>query len=216
MKQEIKINLGGLTLTGMLNLPEGASGLVIFSHGSGSSRFSPRNNFVAQYFNKKGLATYLFDLLTKEEEQDLRLRFDVVMLASRLVEVTKAIMKSDLTKGLPLAYFGASTGAGSALIAASMLGDKIKAIVSRGGRPDLALDFLGKVRSPTLLLVGELDYQVVNLNENAYKLLKCPKFLRIIKGASHLFEEPGTLEEVANCSAKWFLQHLGVKSLQPV
>ncbi|MDN3690172.1 alpha/beta hydrolase family protein [Cyclobacterium jeungdonense] len=211
MKQELKIKLDHLTLTGELSLPENSFGLVIFSHGSGSSRFSPRNNFVAQYLNKRGLATYLFDLLTREEDENPLHRFDVGILANRLVKVTTSLMKSALTKNLPLAYFGASTGAASALIAASVLQNSIRAIVSRGGRPDLASNFLKNVKAPTLFMIGEFDQQVIVLNKQAYEKLPGPKFLRIIKGASHLFEEPGTLEEVAHYSAEWFMQHLGNK-----
>jgi alpha-beta hydrolase superfamily lysophospholipase len=215
MKKELKINLDHITLTGELSLPENAHGLIVFSHGSGSSRFSPRNNFVAQYLNKKGLATFLFDLLTREEDQDPMIRFNVGLLANRLVEVTRSLMKMASTKDLPLAYFGASTGAASALIAASVLQHRIKAVVSRGGRPDLALEFLKDVKAPTLLLIGEFDRQVIALNEQAYEKLPGIKSLRIIKGASHLFEEPGTLEEVAHYSAGWFVQHLGNRKNQP-
>lgn len=215
MKQELKIKFDHITLTGELSLPENATGLIIFSHGSGSSRFSPRNNFVAQYLNKKGLATFLFDLLTREEDQDPLLRFDVGLLANRLVEVTRFLMKSPLTKDLSLAYFGASTGAASALIAASVLQNKIKVIVSRGGRPDLAMDFIKKVKAPTLLMIGGLDHQVIALNEQAYQNLPGSKCMRVIQGASHLFEEPGALEKVAHYSAEWFVQHFRDKKNQP-
>jgi putative phosphoribosyl transferase len=215
MKQELKIKFDHLTLTGELSLPENATGLIIFSHGSGSSRFSPRNNFVAQYLNKKGLATFLFDLLTREEDLDPLLRFDVALLANRLVEVTRSLMKSALTKDLPLAYFGASTGAASALIAASVLQNKIKVIVSRGGRPDMAMNIIEKVKAPTLFMVGELDHQVIALNELAYEKLPGSKCLRIIKGASHLFEEPGALEKVAHYSAEWIAQYLRDKKNHP-
>ncbi len=215
MKHELKIKVNDIILKGELSLPAGAFGLITFSHGTGSSRFSPRNNFIAQYLNKKGFATFLFDLWTREEDMDPSLRFDVGLLANRLVEVTRSLMKSTFTKNIPMAYIGDSTGAASALIASTVLQNKIKVIVSRGGRPDLAMNNIEKVKAPTLFMVGELDHQAIVLNEQAYKKLSGPKCFRIIKGASHLFEEPGALEKVAHYSAEWMTQFLRDKKNQP-
>lgn len=211
MKECLKIKINGKFLEGDLSIPDKAKGLIVFSHGSGSSRFSPRNNFVAQQLNKRGFATFLFDLLTREEDMDYELRFDIGLLSERLKEVTGILMRQPILDSLPFAYFGASTGAASALIAASYFRKKIKAIVSRGGRPDLALQHLQSVISPTLLIVGQYDFDVLELNEKALKEIKAPKKLKIVEGATHLFEEPGALEAVAALSGDWFEQYLTEK-----
>lgn len=199
-------------LEGSLCIPPGAKGIVLFAHGSGSSRLSQRNQFVAQALNKAGLATLLFDLLTIEEENiDLltkELRFDIILLTNRLLTVTDWIADTPQTKGLNIGYFGASTGAAAALLAAGRRPKLVKAVVSRGGRPDLAEPELGNVQSPTLLIVGGKDFQVIKLNEYALQRLSCKKSLIIIPEATHLFEEPGTLEEVAEVSKKWLKECL--------
>lgn len=197
------------TLLGDLFLPAKPKGLVLFAHGSGSSRLSPRNQFVARHLQQRGLGTLLFDLLTAEEEKvddvTRELRFDIPFLAKRLLKATGWAEKQ--AKGIPLGYFGASTGAAAALVAAAEKGTLIRAIVSRGGRPDLAGKALTKVVSPTLLIVGGLDIGVIELNEQAFASLTCPKKLEIIPGATHLFEEAGKLEAVAHLAALWFEEH---------
>jgi len=196
-----------------LGLPPGARGLVVFAHGSGSGRFSPRNQYVALALRRRGLATLLLDLLTPEEEEiDQRtrqLRFDIPMLAARLAAAAKWAAQNPETKFLPLGYFGASTGAGAALMAAARLPDVTQAVVSRGGRPDLAGSLLAEVRAPTLLIVGELDAPVIDLNEEAMAAMaQAPTRLEIVPDATHLFEEPGALEQVAKLAGNWFEQHL--------
>ena len=208
LQSEVRIALEAIELPGILRLPENPVGLVIFSHGSGSSRLSPRNSYVARILNEHGLGTLLFDLLTPEEDRIYDNRFDIPLLQNRLIQVTHWIGKQETTKGLPLGYFGASTGAASALGAAAQLTDEIKAVVSRGGRPDMAMDALPLVMAATLLLVGGWDQVVIELNEKAYANLKCERKLTIVPGASHLFEEPGKLEEVAQLSASWFVEWL--------
>ena len=209
---EIRIPLGQINLGGELHLPARASGLVLFAHGSGSSRHSPRNQYVARVLREAGVGTLLFDLLTSDEEQaeaqTRHLRFNISLLSERLVGATRWALDHAATRDLPAGYFGASTGAAAALVAAATLGEAVSAIVSRGGRPDLAEDALERVRAPTLLLVGGNDQPVIRLNEEAYARMNCEKALRIIRGASHLFEEPGTLEQVAEMAAQWFAQHL--------
>lgn len=212
MNQTLKIELDNITLEGELALPSNASGLIIFSHGSGSSRFSPRNNFVAQYLQKRGLGTFLFDLLTKEEDEVYSTRFNIDLLSQRLVQVTQWLMKFPSIQKLPIGYFGASTGAASAIVAASVLQHKISAVVSRGGRPDLAKDQLYLIEVPTLLIVGEDDQVVLDLNRKALEKLSGTKSLEIVKGATHLFEEPGTLEQVAQLSGDWFTHYLTLTS----
>src|SRR2546425_13102319 len=191
-------------------MPDGAQGVVLFAHGSGSGRHSPRNQFVARTIREAGVGTLLFDLLTKEEEavdvQTRHLRFDIGLLAERLVDATYWL-KGDLSH-LGIGYFGASTGGGAALVAAAELGEIVGAVVSRGGRPDLAGHALPKVKCPTLLIVGGLDYPVIEMNEQALARLRCEKELKIIPGATHLFEESGTLQEVAGLAADWFRRHL--------
>jgi putative phosphoribosyl transferase len=211
-RREVAINVDDITLDGTLVVPRDANGVVLFAHGSGSSRHSPRNRYVAQILHTQGTATLLFDLLTRHEESmdqyTGELRFDIPFLAKRLVAATRWIANDASTRDLKVGYFGASTGAGAALVAAAELPKVISAVVSRGGRPDLAGSALGLVRAPTLLIVGGEDNPVIAMNREALSQLKCPdKKLAIIPGATHLFEEPGTLEEVANLAAEWFSRH---------
>ncbi len=208
----VRIQVGNVILEGELKLPANASAVVLFAHGSGSSRHSPRNQFVAGVIREAGIGTLLFDLLTHDEEQQDAvsgaLRFDIGLLAKRLVGVTRWLDKQPETKGLKVGYFGASTGGGAALVAAAELDDRISAVVSRGGRPDLAGDALPGVKSPTLLVVGGHDEMVICLNDDAFEKLRCEKDFRIVPGATHLFEEPGKLEQVAQISANWFQTHM--------
>ena len=210
--KEILIHINGKNIYGNLKIPKKAEGLVIFAHGSGSGRFSTRNNYVAGILNKNNLGTLLFDLLTAEEEKidnyTAEYRFNIELLANRLIDVTDWLVKEPSLKGLKLGYFGASTGAAAALIAAAKRPSIIYAVVSRGGRPDLAMESLPEVKAPTLLIVGGNDFEVIELNRTAYKNIPAKKKLEIIPGATHLFEEPGTLEEVARLSAEWFLKYL--------
>lgn len=206
--QLVHIPADSVILEGVLDVPHDAQALIIFAHGSGSSRHSKRNKYVAQVLRESGLGTLLFDLLTRDEDVIYENRFDIPMLANRLTAATRWIKKQQQTKDLKIGYFGASTGAAAALIAASEPGSEVGAIVSRGGRPDLAEQTLKHVKAPTLLLVGGNDYIVIQLNQQAYNVIKAEKELRIIPGASHLFEEPGALEEVARLAAEWFRQHL--------
>ena len=212
--KDVQISIGTLTLEGNLTVPLDACGLVLFAHGSGSSRFSPRNNQVARFLNDAGLATLLFDLLTAEEDiidqQTRELRFNIPLLADRLVCATDWLLEQANLQQFSFGYFGSSTGAAAALIAASKRPEVIKAVVSRGGRPDLAADFLAKVQSPTLLLVGELDDVVITLNREAQAQMQAETNLEIVPGATHLFEEPGTLEEVMELASEWFKQYLSI------
>lgn len=196
-------------IEGALRVPPAARGIVLFAHGSGSSRHSPRNNFVARILNEHGMATLLMDLLTVEEDRDYQTRFDIELLTRRLVTATTWIREQSKVKELPVGYFGASTGAAAAL-KATVVEKSVSAVVSRGGRPDLAGEDLGKVTSPTLLLVGSHDYGVIELNEEAFTQIKSIKELVLISGATHLFEEPGTLEQVAAQAADWFTRHLAL------
>lgn len=199
------IPVDGGQIEGMLELPPDAKGIVLFAHGSGSSRHSKRNNYVARVLQEHGIATLLMDLLTPEEDADYSNRFDIPLLTNRLLDASGWIKADNRTRQLKVGYFGASTGAAAALQAAAMMDGQISAVVSRGGRPDLAGGAaLADVKSPTLLLVGGLDSEVIELNREAYQHLLCKKDLLIIPGATHLFEEPGTLEEVATQAAKWF------------
>jgi fermentation-respiration switch protein FrsA (DUF1100 family) len=182
--------------------------LVVFAHGSGSSCKSPRNAFVARTLQAAGIGTLLFDLLTEQEDMTHRNRFDIALITDRLVRTTRQLCEMPETKGLTQCYFGASTGAAAALKAAAALAPMIRSVVSRGGRPDLAMDSLDKVEAPTLLIVGEMDETVLGLNRMAYGKLVSPKKLVIVPGATHLFEEPGALEEVAKLAADWFRRHL--------
>ncbi|HEX9725630.1 MAG TPA: dienelactone hydrolase family protein [Vicinamibacteria bacterium] len=204
----VQIPVDSAALEGALAIPPDASGLTVFAHGSGSSRLSPRNQFVAAELRKEGLATLLFDLLTEREDSDYRRRFDIALLTERLKATTEWLRKNVETSTLPIGYFGASTGAAAALRAAAALGREIGAVVSRGGRVDLAESVLGEVGAPTLLIVGENDDAVLELNRRAYELLQGEKKLAVVAGATHLFEEPGALEEVARLSADWFKKHL--------
>ena len=202
---EVLLEADGRRLPGTLALPAGARGVVLFAHGSGSSRRSPRNRLVAGALQARGLATLLFDLLEPSEAGDRRLVFDVELLSRRLLAATDRVRAETATATLPLGYFGASTGAAAALLAAAELGRDVAAVVSRGGRPDLAMARLPEVSAPTLLIVGALDLQVLELNRAALAALRCPKHLAIVPGATHLFEEPGTLEEAARLAAEWLV-----------
>ena len=208
----VRVATGSVTLEGNLSMPEKARGIVLFAHGSGSSRHSPRNRYVARLLNEAHLATLLVDLLTLEEEaidaRTARLRFDIRLLADRLVGVTDWLTQQPLTQQFRIGYFGASTGAAAALVAAAERPDAVGAIVSRGGRPDLAGPALPYVRAPTLLIVGGNDVQVIELNRAALAQLRCEKQLVIVPGATHLFEEPGALDEVARLAREWFERHL--------
>ena len=205
----IHIPLGEIHIEGLLQLPARAKSIVLFAHGSGSSRHSKRNNYVASVLQKNGIATLLMDLLTPEEDADYPKRFDIPLLTHRLLAATHWIKSDPQTSQLPIGYFGASTGAAAALQAAALNDGAIGAVVSRGGRPDMAgISALEKVLSPTLLLVGGRDEEVIVLNREAYEYLRCVKELSIIPGATHLFAEPGTLEEAARQAAAWFSRHL--------
>jgi pimeloyl-ACP methyl ester carboxylesterase len=210
--QQGSIPSGRLRLEGELIVPPGAKGIVLFAHGSGSSRHSPRNQQVARLMRQAGLGTLLFDLLTAEEEEaDMKtrhLRFNIALLAERLVDATTWIIGHRETRQLNIGYFGSSTGAAAALLAAAQLPDRVKAVVSRGGRPDLAAQALAQVKAPTLLIVGQRDEPVIGLNQQALQKLQCPKEIKIVPHATHLFEEPGALEEVARLAATWFDRHL--------
>lgn len=204
----LSLKIDGAELSGELILPEGTTSLVLFSHGSGSSRFSPRNNFVAKELQKQHIGTFLFDLLTRREDELYATRFDIELLTHRLIQVTGHIASQPEFSGLNLGYFGASTGAASALKAAAALPELIRAVVSRGGRPDLAIDVAAKVEAPVLLIVGSLDYEVIELNREAYRALRCEKKLEIVPGATHLFEEPRTLNTAAELAGGWFKKYL--------
>jgi len=206
-KLKINLDLNDVSLVANLNQPQEPSAMVIFAHGSGSSRLSPRNNYVADVLNRQNISTLLTDLLTPDEDQVYENRFNIDLLTDRLIRVTEKTLEQLAFDDLPLGFFGASTGAASALDAAAFLGPTIKAVVSRGGRPDLAKN-LDRVKAPTLLIVGSLDTQVINLNEHAYNQLQGEKKIEIIEGATHLFEESGTLELVAKNAAEWFDIHL--------
>ena len=204
-----RIPADGVQIEGMLELPARAKGVVLFAHGSGSSRHSPRNNYVAQVLRDYGIGTLLMDLLTPHEDTVYATRFDIPLLTRRLLTATHWIQAESQTRALPIGYFGASTGAAAALQAAAQSGPIIGAVVSRGGRPDLAgKEDLERVSSPTLLLVGGADDVVIELNRAAYAHLRCPKEFTIIPGATHLFDEPGTLEQVARQAAAWFSRWL--------
>ena len=210
--KEIRIPAGRATLGGSLTILDQARGLILFAHGSGSSRHSPRNQFVARTLNQAGLGTLLFDLLTPEEEKlDIYTRehrFDIGLLAERLVYATKWAKEQKETRDLRIGYFGSSTGGGAALVAAAELPNEIFSVVSRGGRPDLAGDALPKVKAPTLLIVGGEDHVVIDLNEQARAQMKCECKIEIVPGATHLFEEPGALEKVAKLASDWFVKNL--------
>ena len=210
--EDVAIVIKNIHLEGHLDIPLGAKGLVLFAHGSGSSRFSPRNRFVARFLNEQRVATLLIDLLTSEEErideETREFRFSIDLLSQRLLQITEWIAKDGRTQNLSLGYFGSSTGAAAALEAAAQSKHPVHAVVYRGGPPDLAQSFLSQVKAPTLLIVGENDPEVIRLNEEAFELLQCPKRLDIVKGATHLVEEGGCLEKVAKLSSEWFLNYL--------
>ena len=207
----VEIPADAVVLQGALVVPARASGIVLFAHGSGSSRHSPRNNFVAGVLRSAGLGTLLMDLLTRGEDVAPEARFDIDLLTRRLEAATRRVAELEQTKSLALGYFGASTGAAAALRAAASLGARIGAVVSRGGRPDLAWPALRRVEAPTLLIVGGLDDVVIELNQRAYEELRAEKQLITIPGATHLFEEPGTLEDVARLASEWFRRYLVAK-----
>jgi putative phosphoribosyl transferase len=207
-ERQVKIPADSVGLDGILAVPDDANGLVIFAHGSGSSRLSPRNMLAAGVLQKAGIATLLFDLLTEDEDRAYENRFDIPLLTLRLKAATLWVKAEPDTKNLKLGYFGGSTGTAVALIAAADLGKEIRAVVSRGGRPDLAGDALGKVLAPTLLIVGGEDHAVIGLNKKAYDRINASKQLEIVPGATHLFEEPGTLEEATRLAAEWFRKYL--------
>jgi len=212
--ETVRIEAGGARIEGDLEIPEGARGIVLFAHGSGSGRHSPRNRFVAARLREESLllGTLLIDLLTEQEEaEDARtglLRFDVGLLAGRVEAATRWLLDDPRTRGLRVGYFGASTGAAAALVAAARLPEAVGAVVSRGGRPDLAGEHLGRVRAPVLLIVGGRDHTVLELNREAMRRLPPQTRLEVVPGATHLFEEPGALEEVARLAARWFARHL--------
>ncbi|MBI2270398.1 MAG: alpha/beta hydrolase [Bacteroidetes bacterium] len=206
---EITIPIGNnIHLKGNLHVPAGASSFVIFSHGSGSSRFSRRNNHVAEILNKEGIATLLTDLLTEKEDEIYENRFNIDLITERLIVVTNNARQRSGLQNTKIGFFGASTGAASALKAAAQMSNTIEAVVSRGGRPDLAKEALKEVKAPTLLIVGSRDSGVIELNENAFNILRCEKKLEIVNGATHLFEEPGKLDEVARLATNWFVKYL--------
>ena len=202
------IPAGRHTMRGTLVVPDGAQGVVVFAHGSGSGRFSPRNQFVAERLQQKGLGTLLIDILDEDEAEDRDKVFDIELLAERVRTATTWLREQPATGHLQLGYFGASTGAAAALVAAAGQGDEVAAIVSRGGRPDLADNYLPRVNAPTLLIVGGDDDVVLDLNQQALQLLRCPKEMVVIPGATHLFPEPGALEKVAELAAVWFQRYL--------
>lgn len=210
----VRIPANGVSLEGALVIPPAAQGIVLFAHGSGSSRHSPRNNFVAEVLRKSGMATLLMDLLSREEDLVYQNRFDIDLLTWRLERATQWVNDQPACESLAVGYFGASTGAAAALQAAATFGPSIGAVVSRGGRPDLAMADLERVQSPTLLIVGGLDDVVIELNRKAYRRLTVEKHLAIVPGATHLFEEPGTLNEAARLAADWFKRHLGTSQMQ--
>lgn len=218
IERQVHVKSAGVTLEGDLAVPEDARGMVLFAHGSGSSRHSPRNKYVAKVLQQAGLGTLLIDLLTAEEEKvddyTMHLRFDIPLLAQRLAGATEWLAGNPETKLFPIGYFGASTGAAAALAAAARQPDAVKAVVSRGGRPDLAGSLLSQVKAPTLLIVGGDDAPVIEMNEGAQRQMRAECKLVIIPGATHLFEEPGTLEQVARLAADWFARHLKAKGME--
>lgn len=207
----VEIKVGEITLHAFIEIPKDAKGMVVFAHGSGSSRYSPRNQYVANLFNQAHLATLLIDLLTEEEEQVDNItaehRFNIPLLAERVVVASDWLLSNETTHNFKIGYIGSSTGAAAALIAAAKKAENTVAVVSRGGRPDLAEPFLSQVKAPTLLVVGANDFEVIKLNEQAYSQLNVEKELKLVPNATHLFEEPGTLEEAAQLACDWFATH---------
>ena len=212
VEEQVTIPIDPVRLDGSLVIPEGAAAIVVFAHGSGSSRHSPRNKFVAEILHKSGIGTLLFDLLTRKEDAVYENRFDIPLLTDRLKGATAWVKSRPLTKNLNIGYFGASTGTASALRVAANPKMDIKAVVSRGGRPDLAEEVLPIIKVPTLLIVGGLDHIVIQLNEKAFAMIRAEKELNIVRGATHLFEEPGALEEVARVATEWFKKYLIIKT----
>lgn len=212
MEKLVHIKHQDILLEGMLKIPQSTQGIVLFAHGSGSSRLSPRNNFVADILNDAGLATLLIDLLSKQEDEIYQTRFDIDLLTERLNIVIQWLKKQPNTQNLDLGIFGSSTGAAAALRVASEISNEIKAVVSRGGRPDLAMDIIDSVTAPTLFIVGGNDFGVIELNQEAFAGLTCPKKFEIIPNATHLFEETGCLEEVARLAKEWFNKYLNRKA----
>lgn len=206
--RDLEFSVSDIVVHGILSIPPESDKLVVFSHGSGSSRLSPRNTYVAGVLNKCGISTLLTDLLSPEEDQQVENRFNIPLLANRLSEITAQVAAMDEFREVPVGFFGASTGAASALTAAAKIGSGISAVVSRGGRPDLAGFALSRVSCPTLFIVGAFDETCIPLNEEAYSKLKCTKNMIVVPGAGHLFEEPGKLEEVAKLAAEWFENYL--------
>lgn len=207
----VQIPADHVYIEGMLEVPQFAAGIVLFAHGSGSSRHSPRNNYVARILHACGMGTLLMDLLSAEEDMNYQMRFDIPLLTQRLLAATRWVKSQPNLQQLPIGYFGASTGAAAALQAAAILDNQISAVVSRGGRPDMAgIDYLDRVNAPTLLLIGGLDDTVIELNRDAYSHMHGIKHISIIPGATHLFEEPGTLETVASLASDWFKQYLSL------
>jgi len=213
VEQEVEISTGKTVIEGSLVIPTGAKSIVLFAHGSGSGRFSPRNRYVAKMLNDCEIGTLLVDLLTKEEEAadaaTAEFRFNIDLLSERLVSATNWLRKQQSTRDLILGYFGASTGAAASIIAATKFPEAVRAIVSRGGRPDLAMEYLPRVRAPTLFIVGGRDSVVIDLNKKAMERLQVEGKLEVVPGATHLFEEPGKLQEVAKLSVDWFVAHFG-------
>jgi putative phosphoribosyl transferase len=203
--EQIKIKANSVQLDGILDIPKNAKGIVLFAHGSGSSRYSPRNQYVAGILRAAGSGTLLFDLLTDREASDRRKVFDIDLLAQRLLSATEWVQQN--LKDLKIGYFGSSTGAAAALKASVETDSEISALVSRGGRPDIVMPILKRVKAPTLLIVGGYDFEVLRLNKLAYDRLQCEKELKVVPGATHLFEEPGKLQEVADLAASWFAKH---------
>ena len=209
LSELVHVPSGKVRLEGMLELPENAKGIVLFAHGSGSSRLSPRNNYVARELRAAALGTLLIDLLTREEDQTYETRFDIDLLTRRLADATRWLKAHPTTRSMALGLFGASTGAAAALRVASDFPSEVAAVVSRGGRPDMAGDEkLAQVLAPTLLIVGGADFEVIKLNQEAHRQLRCKKEIAIVPGATHLFEEPGALERVAALAARWFVHHM--------
>jgi putative phosphoribosyl transferase len=215
-QHHVEIPSGRRRLSGILHVPPGATGVIAFAHGSGSGRFSPRNQFAARVLQESRLATLLLDLLEEEEAPDRKKVFDIELLADRLESAATWLSGEPATRGLPLGYFGASTGAGAALVAAARNPQAVRALVSRGGRPDQASTYLSAVQAPTLLIVGGNDDVVIELNRQALSQLQCPKDLVVIPGATHLFEEPGALEEVSRLAKEWFVRYLALPRLSKV
>ena len=211
--KEVSIPVGKVTVQGELIIPLKANGIIIFSHGSGSSRFSTRNQMVAKYLHEKNFGTLLFDLLTEEEDRNYQNRFNIDLLTERLVSTTGWLQGLDAAKDCRIGFFGASTGAASALKAAAIL-PNVNAVVSRGGRPDLAMDDLHRLKAPTLLIVGSLDYDVLQLNKEAYIQLECEKKLEVVEGATHLFEESGKMEIVSELAGSWFEKYLNTVTIE--